>query len=60
MALREHPILNSSLQGNEIVLHKEVNVGVAVAVEQGLIVPVVRGAAQKIVLAIHREVRDLA
>jgi pyruvate dehydrogenase E2 component (dihydrolipoamide acetyltransferase) len=60
LALREHPILNSTLVGEEIVLQDKVNVGVAVALEEGLIVPVVRGADTKSVLEIHRAVQDLA
>jgi pyruvate dehydrogenase E2 component (dihydrolipoamide acetyltransferase) len=60
LALREHPILNSTLVGEEIVLHDEINLGVAVALEQGLIVPVVRDADRKSVLEIHQELRDLA
>ena len=60
LALREHPILNSMLLGEEIVLHGEVNVGVAVALDEGLIVPVVREADRKTVLEIHAELQDLA
>jgi pyruvate dehydrogenase E2 component (dihydrolipoamide acetyltransferase) len=43
-ALRQHPEVNASFQGDEIVEWDEVNVGVAMAIDQGLIVPVVRGA----------------
>ncbi len=43
-ALREHPLLNSSWDNGKVVLKGAVNVGVAVASEQGLVVPVVRGA----------------
>lgn len=60
MALREHPILNSTLVSDEIVIQDEINIGVAVALEEGLIVPVVREADKKNVLEIHRTVRDLA
>jgi pyruvate dehydrogenase E2 component (dihydrolipoamide acetyltransferase) len=60
LTLREHPILNSTLVGEEIVLHDEINLGVAVALAQGLIVPVVRQADRKNVLEIHKELRDLA
>ena len=42
--LKEHPLLNSSWEGDRIVLHREINIGVAVAAPDGLIVPVVRGA----------------
>jgi pyruvate dehydrogenase E2 component (dihydrolipoamide acetyltransferase) len=60
LALREHPILNSTLVGDEIVLHDEINLGVAVALEQGLIVPVLQKADKRSVLEIHRELHNLA
>jgi pyruvate dehydrogenase E2 component (dihydrolipoamide acetyltransferase) len=47
LALREHKIVNSTLEDQEIKILKNVNVGVAVDVEEGLIVPVIRGADQK-------------
>jgi len=59
-ALRRHPWLNSRLQGEEIHLLSEVNVGVAVALDEGLIVPVVRHADEKGIAAIAAEVHDLA
>jgi pyruvate dehydrogenase E2 component (dihydrolipoamide acetyltransferase) len=59
-ALREHLYLNSSLTDAGIRLHPDVNVGVAVAIDEGLIVPVVRQADQKSLLEIAREVRDLS
>jgi pyruvate dehydrogenase E2 component (dihydrolipoamide acetyltransferase) len=58
-ALRDHPLLNSTLMGEQIVLQDRINVGVAVALDQGLIVPVVREADQKSILEIHRALRDL-
>ena len=60
VALGEHPLLNSTLIGEEIVLREEINIGVAVALAQGLIVPVVRQADKKGVLEIHRTLRHLA
>lgn len=60
LALKEHPILNSSLVGEEIVLHEDVHMGVAVALEEGLIVPVIRQADRKSILEIHQIVQDLA
>ena len=60
LALREHPILNSTLVGEEIALHDAINIGVAVALDQGLIVPVVREADKRSVLEIHQALRDLA
>jgi len=59
-ALREHSYLNSSLGDDGIRLHAEVNVGVAVALDDGLIVPVVRNADQKSLLEIATAVRDLS
>ncbi len=55
-----HPLLNSSLRGEEIHLHKEIHIGVAVALEQGLIVPIVHDATHKGVAQIAAEVEDLA
>jgi len=58
-ALKHHPRLNSSLRGEEIHLLPEINVGVAVALEEGLIVPVVQQADHKSVAKIAAEVNDL-
>jgi pyruvate dehydrogenase E2 component (dihydrolipoamide acetyltransferase) len=58
--LQKHPWLNSSLKEDEIWLHKEINIGVAVALEAGLIVPVVRNADQKAVQQLAQEIGDLA
>lgn len=60
LALREHPLLNSTLTEDGIILLDEINVGVAVALEAGLIVPVLRAADQKSVVEIHREIAQLA
>jgi pyruvate dehydrogenase E2 component (dihydrolipoamide acetyltransferase) len=59
-ALREHPLVNSVIEGDRIVLRDEVNIGVAVALEAGLIVPVVRGADGLSVRQIAAAARDLA
>jgi pyruvate dehydrogenase E2 component (dihydrolipoamide acetyltransferase) len=59
-ALREHPYLNSSLTDAGIQLHSDVNVGFAVAIDEGLIVPVVRQADHKALVEIARAVRDLS
>ncbi len=59
-ALREHPYLNASLADDGIHLHSEINVGMGVAVDSGLIVPVIRDADQKSLLEIARASRDLA
>jgi pyruvate dehydrogenase E2 component (dihydrolipoamide acetyltransferase) len=58
--LRAYPTLNASLDGTNMVLHKEVNVGIAVALDWGLIVPVIKGADEKNFLGIQRNLNDLA
>jgi len=58
--LKRFPIMNSTLVGDEILLHPTVNMGVAVALDEGLIVPVLRDADRKGLLQIAREARDLA
>ncbi len=58
-ALKRHPWLNSTLQDEEIHLLPEINVGVAVALEEGLIVPVVKDADEKTVRQIAAELREL-
>ena len=60
VALREFPLLNASLDGGNIIYHNEIHIGVAVALENGLIVPVIRGADEKNVLGIQRAIVDLA
>jgi len=58
--LRAYPTLNASLDGTNIVLHKEINIGMAVALDWGLIVPVIKGADEKNLLGIQRTLNDLA
>ena len=58
--LKENPILNSVWSDEGILVKREINVGVAVALEDGLIVPVIRGADGKDLAAIAREASDLA
>jgi 2-oxoglutarate dehydrogenase E2 component (dihydrolipoamide succinyltransferase) len=58
--LRAYPTLNASLDGASVVLHKEINVGIAVALDWGLIVPVVKTADEKNILGIQRTMNDLA
>jgi pyruvate dehydrogenase E2 component (dihydrolipoamide acetyltransferase) len=55
LALRQHPALNASLDGETVVEHTAVHVGVAVDTERGLLVPVVRDADQKSIHAIAAE-----
>jgi pyruvate dehydrogenase E2 component (dihydrolipoamide acetyltransferase) len=59
-ALRDHPIINSRIEGEGIRLVEEINIGVAVAIEEGLIVPVVRAADGKTLTEIAVTIRDLA
>jgi pyruvate dehydrogenase E2 component (dihydrolipoyllysine-residue acetyltransferase) len=58
--LRAYPTLNASLDGTNVVLHKEVNIGIAVALEWGLIVPIIKNADEKNFLGIQRNLNDLA
>jgi pyruvate dehydrogenase E2 component (dihydrolipoamide acetyltransferase) len=58
--LRAFPTMNASLDGTNVILHKEINIGIAVALDWGLIVPVVKGADEKNVLGIQRTLNDLA
>ncbi len=58
-ALKEHPIINSMLRGDEIVIFDDVNIGVAVATENGLVVPVVHAAHEKTLEEIEMTIKDL-
>ena len=58
--LRAYPTLNASLDGTNVILHKEINIGIAVALDWGLIVPVVKNADEKNLLGIQRNLNDLA
>jgi pyruvate dehydrogenase E2 component (dihydrolipoamide acetyltransferase) len=59
-ALRTYPIANASIEGSNIIYHNEINIGIAVALENGLIVPVIRNADEKNVLGLQRAIVDLA
>jgi pyruvate dehydrogenase E2 component (dihydrolipoamide acetyltransferase) len=59
-ALKAFPIVNSSVEGANIVYRRDINIGVAVALETGLIVPVIKRADEKNFLGIARAVQDLA
>jgi pyruvate dehydrogenase E2 component (dihydrolipoamide acetyltransferase) len=59
-ALHAVPIVNASVDGDSVIYHKEVNVGIAVALDWGLIVPVIRNADEKNLLGLSRAVADLA
>src|SRR5882724_6761002 len=58
--LRAYPTLNATLDGTSMVLHREINIGMAVALDWGLIVPVVKNADEKNLLGIQRNLNDLA
>ena len=60
VALRKHPSINSSWFGDKITYHQDINVGVAVAVPDGLLVPVVRDTDLKSLSMINQEVKELA
>ena len=60
VALRDFPIVNASIDGTNIIYHNEINIGIAVALEGGLIVPVIRNADEKNVLGLQRSIVDLA
>jgi len=59
-ALKKHPILNSRFTNEKIILYSNANIGVATALEDGLIVPVIREADQKSIAGISAELGDLA
>jgi pyruvate dehydrogenase E2 component (dihydrolipoamide acetyltransferase) len=59
-AIRTYPILNASIQDTNILYHEDINIGIAVALENGLIVPVIRGADGMNVTGLQRSIADLA
>jgi 2-oxoglutarate dehydrogenase E2 component (dihydrolipoamide succinyltransferase) len=59
-ALRAFPLLNASVEGKNIIYHDEVNLGIAVALDSGLIVPVVRNAEEKNIIGLQKAIVDLA
>jgi len=59
-ALRAVPIVNASVDGETIVYHKQVNVGIAVALDWGLIVPVIKRADELSLVGLTRQLNDLA
>ncbi len=58
--LRAFPTMNASLDGTNVVIHKEINIGIAVALDWGLIVPVIKNADEKNLLGVQRTLNDLA
>ena len=59
-ALRKFPIINASVEGDSIRYHRNVNLGIAVALDWGLIVPVIKNAEEKNFLGVQRAMLDLA
>jgi 2-oxoglutarate dehydrogenase E2 component (dihydrolipoamide succinyltransferase) len=59
-ALKARPIVNASLSGDSIVYHKDINVGIAVALDWGLIVPVIKQADNLSIVGLARVANDLA
>ncbi len=60
VALRKHPIVNGSIEGDAIRYNKNINIGIAVALDWGLIVPVIKQAEEKNFLGIARAIVDVA
>jgi 2-oxoglutarate dehydrogenase E2 component (dihydrolipoamide succinyltransferase) len=59
-ALRKHPVVNASLEGDEIIYHGFQDIGIAVSTERGLMVPVIRNAEQMTLADIERSIREYA
>jgi len=59
-ALHHHPTVNASIDGDNIVYKKDINLGIAVALDDGLIVPVIKNADEKNVLGLTRAIADVA
>jgi 2-oxoglutarate dehydrogenase E2 component (dihydrolipoamide succinyltransferase) len=59
-ALKKFPVLNASVDGNDIIYHEYYDIGVAVSTDRGLVVPIVRDADVKGFAAIEKEVADYA
>jgi 2-oxoglutarate dehydrogenase E2 component (dihydrolipoamide succinyltransferase) len=59
-ALRAFPIMNASVDGTNVVYHEDINIGIAVALDNGLIVPVIRHADELNVVGLQKTIADLA
>jgi pyruvate dehydrogenase E2 component (dihydrolipoamide acetyltransferase) len=60
VALRKHPVVNAAIQGDAIFYNRDINIGIAVALDWGLIVPVVKRCEEKNFLGVARSIVDLA
>src|ERR1051325_5932968 len=58
--LRNHKTINASIDGDNIIYRSDINLGIAVALENGLIVPVIKGAGEKNTLGLSRAIQDIA
>ena len=58
--LRKHRVVNASIDGDNIVYRNDINLGIAVALENGLIVPVVKGAGERNILGLSKAIQDVA
>ena len=59
-ALKEYPTVNASLDGTDVVTHRDINIGVAVALDSGLMVPVIKQADSLSVVGLQKAVNDIA
>jgi len=59
-ALRRHPVINASIDGENVIYRNDINLGIAVALDDGLIVPVVKNADEKNLLGLSRAIADIA
>lgn len=60
LALREHPAMNASFLGDQIAQHANIDIGIAVAIPDGLVTPIIRRADTKSLVEITRESQELA
>ena len=58
--LRKHTVVNASIDGDNIIYRSDINLGIAVALDHGLIVPVVKGAGEKNILGLSKAIQDVA
>ena len=58
--LRKHRVVNASIDGDNIIYRNDINLGIAVALENGLIVPVVKGAGERNILGLSKAIQDVA
>ena len=58
--LRQHKVINASIDGDNIIYRNDINLGIAVALENGLIVPVVKAAGEKNTLGLSKAIQDIA